>query len=272
LQYLAPSQSTTPEAFFRRLRDDPEADKKQAWFLSSGIWQRTTQREEASRALVELHKSQLSCRFFDYLRTRTTLPPQYSYLFILLVLTAGAKLLSLPLIWRNVQMTAKLRKLAPELQQIQSLYEHDPALLIQQQTELLRARGVDFRAGCLVSIVDLIFVITALVTVSNYAPQLTLDHAMFGWIADVTRFSWTAVAIWCAAVSVESVVSFAGNQTKVPAGAMGCGLLMMFGSWAAIAWYWQWPAYVFLFWTFLSATTFVVSRILVIVTRFVPLA
>ncbi len=206
---------------------------------------------EAAQHLLQLHDKKLSFRFFKYLWSKSPFPPAYSYLFILLVLTFGIKILELPLFIKTMDNAGKLRYLMPRIESIKSTApsksdEH------RQITELLHSHGVNPAIGCGVIIVDLIFMVWALYTLVDYSPQFVLDGATFPWAPDIMQRSSGVLIAWAVISAINSLVTV-NAQAPVPPGGRFLSSLMGGGVLALIAWFAGWPAYVFIFWILLTA-------------------
>jgi len=226
-------------------RDEPE---QHGWFLTPDGWARTTTRLAALKTLVELRRNYLSVRLFDFLRERAPFPDQYRYIFVLLGVTVGSMLLALP--WR-VKVAAvgeKVRRVRPEIRNLASIYGSEP---LEQQKALLalyRREGINFGSGCVVMVVELVFVIWVLVAMSSYSPQLALDGARFFWVPDVTAFSFHVCLVWVALVTILPVITGAIQSMGQHPCVYVAASLIMLCIFVAMAWYWQWPSYVFVFW------------------------
>jgi hypothetical protein len=221
-------------------------DGGEGWFEVGGTWVFTRERRAAFQSLMHIRQNQLSIRFFQFLHSFSPFPTPYTYLFILLVIVVLAKLLTLPLVSRAARTSVQLRDLAPQLAQLQTVYRSDPLLLQRKVYELHRENNVDVRSGCLYGSVDLIFVIWVPVAMSAYSPQLGLDNAQCLGV-DVTRFSF---AVFFAFLAV-SIVAVWLNPAKDAAykGGLSCIVMLGVPICGVVAWFWDWPAYVFVFWT-----------------------
>lgn len=263
LRVLGQSEPAALEAIYSKVLQHSALTRNEAWHLVSDRWIWTTPDRAANQALVDLRQSQLSFRFFNLLREQSFFPPPYAYLFILLALTLGIKVLSLPLLIRSAKLAVVMRRLAPEVRAIQQAYADDLVTMQKQLQALYQARGVNVFAGCPAAIVDLIFVIWAVVSLSTYAPRMALDNARFLWIGDVTTYHFSIVLLWLGLCYFHSWVSGARGQSAQGVSQLAASVLAVGGLVWLIAWYWQCPAYVFIFWMLLMVSGLLITRTLV---------
>lgn len=256
------------EELYEAMLSETEGD---GWFLQSDQWVWSNTRQAASQALVNLRADQLSFRFFQYLRLRSPLSISYSYLFILLVLAAGAKILMMPLYIKSARATQKARQLQPDIQRIKILHSDDNITMNQELMNLYQQHGLDLTSGCMIAVADLIFVIWALVALNSYSPQLVLDGAklqialsdsILFMIPDVTRFNLSIVLVWLVVSFIQSLRSGIKQQSSQTASQLVWGNIISIAIIIGIAWYWKWPAYVFVFWVLLSLVGMLISSIL----------
>ena len=256
------------DALFKTIASEPEAV---GWFLISNRWIWSTSRRAASQMLVELRADELSFRFFQFLREKSPFSASYAYFFILLALTGGAKVLEMPLSIRSAKTAVALRRLQPQIQLIQNMYSDDPVAMNQSLMELYKSRGINMWGGCALTVVDLIFVVWAMITLRNFTPQMTLDSARFFWAADVTRPDLRILLIWGLMSIIQPFLAGTFRQTQQfgqqSAATMGCSMLVGSAILIAIAWYWKWPAYVLIFWLLLTAVGLFITGILTGIAR-----
>jgi YidC/Oxa1 family membrane protein insertase len=258
IEHLQP----TPEALeniYQTVAAEPAAE---GWFLGSTQWTWTTTRRAAWHALVELRADHLSFRFFAFLRAQSLFPTPYAYLFVLLALGIGIKLLELPFYVKLAAGWRQLRRLRPQIQNIQSAYRDDPQTGWQRLAALYQEAGVNPRAGCAVFVVDLIFVIWALVALSKFSPQMALDGATFWWIADVLQRDFRILALWGMLSLIQGKINPVGQLGQGPQAT--CGALIGSVIFMGIIWYLQWPAYVIIFWVLLSVLGMFMNLALVV--------
>jgi YidC/Oxa1 family membrane protein insertase len=262
LRILGQEDQQALEGAYRKVLEQPSA-RREGWYVVSGRWAWTTADRAANQALAEIRQSQLSFRFFDLLREHSFFPAPYAYLFVLLALTLAIKVLSLPLLIRSAQLAVAMRRLAPEVRAIQETYADDPVTMHRQLQALYQARGVNVLAGCPAAIVDLIFVIWALVALSAYRPRMALDDARFLWIGDVTQYHFSIVLVWLGLCYLHSWLAGTQRQSARVVSQLLAGILFVGGFIWLVAWYWQWPAYVFVFWILLMLSGILITRTLV---------
>jgi len=227
---------------FTAMRKKPPLD---GWFRVDDQWIQGTTREAALHMLVGLRGNHASFGFLQYLRSRSPFPRPYAYIMVLLVLTLATRVLVLPLLIRGVSAGRRLAKLRPELEHLRIVYAGDPLALQQATMELYRSKGINIFAGCLSALLDLVFVIWALVVMSDFSVQLSLDYARFFWVTDVTRFSSSIVLCFSFVMLVVGLMQRNPMQT-VPQ--VFLGTIVASGFIGLISWYWAWPAYVFVLW------------------------
>jgi hypothetical protein len=228
------------EAHFEAVAAEPARD---GWFVVGSQWVHTDSTRAALQELINLRSDRLSFRVFDFLRQRSSFPRPYSYLFILVVLAAGLKILALPLFFRMARMTRAMRALQPA---IQHRHAGDMIEAHRELQLLYQAYGLSVAPGCALAVLDLIFVVWGLVTFSDYAPQMILDGARFWSVADVSAPSGLVLILWLGLSLVQGLyltMVQGMNAGQSIGGALLNGLLFV-----GIAWYWEWPAYVLIFW------------------------
>jgi hypothetical protein len=235
----------------RGAADEDGAAAAAGWYLLRDGWAWGDQRQAALQLIMQRRASWPMVRFFQWIRERSFFPARYSYLFVLLVLTAGFSLLMLPFYFELAKFRVGVRRLAPQIRKIQELYQGNPVQHQRELVELYRAHGLSPLVGCAPRLLELVFIIAGLVTLRNFAPQMQLDGGSFLWVDDVTRFDLVIAAIWVGVNLVTVPFSAAPPPGQTRAG-LGCGALVFGLAVLAAARYWQWPAYVFIFWQLLS--------------------
>lgn len=229
------------KAVYKIIAGEPDA---KGWFLLSGKWIRSTTRHAALQSLIDMQSSRLSFRFFQYLRSKSPFPPDYAYLFVLLVLTVGTRLLALPLYFNAAKASIKISRLQPEIEMIRILYNDEPELVQQVTMKLYDENGIKVWSGCLTTLIDMIFVVWAMISLGNYSPQMILDGSRFFWISDVTQFNLLIIVAWI----FLSIIQSGLNPMRLSCSQVTCSSLFFGAIIAGIAWWWKWPAYVFIFW------------------------
>jgi membrane protein insertase Oxa1/YidC/SpoIIIJ len=205
LRLLNAANADEQEAVYQSIVDDPRflaAPEKRTWgwILDGDHWSDGL-RPAALRALVALRSDWLSVRLFDYLKSVSPLPPSYGYLFVLLAVSLGVKILQLPWIVKAARSAQVLRSLKGEIAYMQDLPpdSRGPAMM-----QLMQANGVDMKAGCLLPVLDVIFLFWIFYAVASFAPQMALDGAGFYGVPDVTRYNDNIVIafIWITLIRV----------------------------------------------------------------------
>jgi len=250
------------KAQIKTLREVFGKAEKEGWYLHQDNWALTESRTTAAKSLITLQADQISFRFFDLIYQRSIFPKEYAYLFIFLVVLLAAKLITLPLSFRSQQFMVKLREAQPEIDWINSTYSDNPTEKSKQLMSLYQSRGINYWSGCLVGIVDLVFVVWFFLTVRSFAPQFYLDGARF-WLADdITVFSLMLILAWIGVMMVQSFVTYLSQPKTTTAWQTGCGGLVFFAIVAAVAYYFKTPAYGFILYGILALGSLLVSLIL----------
>ncbi|MGE0129076.1 MAG: YidC/Oxa1 family membrane protein insertase [Blastocatellales bacterium] len=258
------------EKFYEKLYEETIAQKgaqasvqatKTGWFLVSNQWSWTDSWRATAQALIDLRSTELSSRLFSWLRSKSTFPTPYAYFFVLLALSVGVKILALPLYVRAAKLQIQFRQLAPEIAYINSIYDYDPQTKQQQLAKLYQERGVNVLWGCAVGLIDLIFVVWSLVALSDFAPQMALDGAMFWWIPNVLQRDLGILIVAVGLVLLQSLINSAYQPTSI--GQIACGSLVFGAIFVGVAWYFQWPAAAIIFWVLLSLIGLLLNLILV---------
>lgn len=221
----------------------------QSWFPLSGRWVWSDKHTAARQALVDMRSTQLSFVLFSFLRKNSPWQGPLAFLGILGFLSLGAKILELPLLVRSAKLTGQLAALQPEIRRIEAAYAHAPQEKAQQLMQLYSTRGVSLTSGCLMSVADMAFVIWAFIAMADFRPQMALDRSALWWISDVTKPDNTVLMIW---VLFSTLHASTVAQTGQRAQAIGAAVVSAIG-FSLIAYFWKWPAYVFIYWILLSA-------------------
>lgn len=108
-----------------------------------------------------------------------------NYGLAIILITVLIKLLTYPLTAKSFSSQAQMKKLQPELKQLQEKYGHDRTLLGQKQMEFYRSNGVNPMAGCLPMLVQLPIWFAFFQMLRS---SVELYHQPFyGWIKDLTE-------------------------------------------------------------------------------------
>src|SRR5205823_6649504 len=134
---------------------------------------------------------------------------------------------------------------------IQTVYADDLASQSREMQRLYLENKVVPWGGCASGFVDLAFIVVGLVTLSSFAPQIRLDGGRLGWVTDVTRHDGYVGVVWVVANLVSMLASGVRAQFKQAPVPVGPAWLFAGGVVLAVARYWEWPAYVFIFWLLL---------------------
>jgi YidC/Oxa1 family membrane protein insertase len=240
------------ESSLKHLLSGPDVH---GWFVVSGQWGEAGEHYAVWRALVDLRSGQISFAFFSFLSRYSPWHGHWAFLWVLVVLSAGAKLVQLPLLAKSAAAQGKIAALQPEIRRIQAIYSADPVEAQKRIMALYEQHGVDLKSGCLVVLADIIFVIWVLFSLASYGPQFALDGSSFGWVADVTAPDWRILVVWAISTTISSILAAQpGQRGQMIGGGLITGLIF-----SLIAWYWAWPAYMMIYWTLLSVCGIVIT-------------
>jgi YidC/Oxa1 family membrane protein insertase len=253
LAALDVSDAKLQEAKFHSLAGQKPAD---GLFYVGGAWTATDTKRAALQGLMDLRAQKKSIRLFNYLRSKSFFPPPYAYLFILLALAVAIKLLSLPFLVHGAKVSLAIPRLRGEYQRLKTRHAGDALGFSSAVTQLYKRHGINPSAGCAKIIIDIGFVVWVMLTLRNYAPQLTLDGAKFLWVSSVTERDVGVLVMWMLAGLLMLFLTPQIEQGQTAQ--LACASLAVLGIIAGAAWYWSWPAYLMIFWTVLSLFTAVV--------------
>lgn len=258
LRLLNAANAVEREAVYQAIVDDPRfqdasARNPRGWILEDNHWTDEL-RPAALRALMTPRNDWLSVRLFHYLESVSILPRPYSYLFILLFVSLAVKVLQLPWLVRGARTAQAMQRLKPKMAEIQSLPEGERAEAV---VRLFRENNLDMKAGCLFLFVDLVFFVWILIVLAAFAPQLALDGARFLWIPDITRYNGGIVPLFVV-VSLLAPLVGGAQLGQTPGQIIGGGVFVCLVVWP-LAWYFGWPAYVFILWIGLALLGLVIQ-------------
>jgi YidC/Oxa1 family membrane protein insertase len=103
----------------------------------------------------------------------------------IILLTLVLKVLTFPMTQASYVSMQKMKKLQPELKELQKKYGHDKAALGQKQMELYSKSGVNPLLGCLPMLITMPFWFALYRTLSQ-AVEL-YQQPFYGWITDLTQ-------------------------------------------------------------------------------------
>lgn len=238
------------ETFYQSIAREPEGDE--GWFLVGEKWVCTTSRQAANQYLIDCRQTHLSFRVFQLFRSRSPWPDCYAYLFALLVVTIGLKILTAPLHFKRGKFLAVVLRVRPEIKLLQRAHGDDFVTFSKRLGELHESHGVSAMSDLLVQIVDVVFIVWALFALNFYSPQIAFDHGKFLWIEDVTQpnlwitCAWAVLFFFFLLIAQKSQPSPQSPIVALASNAYLCVLL------SVIAWFKDWPAYVFVFAILLS--------------------
>jgi len=262
LNKLMEKRNATPKELDAFYEDLWQGENVEGWFLSPEGWSYAKERLAAARQLVDMRSDRLSYDFFQFLHDRSIFPLQLAFLFIFSVIMVGTKLLGLPLYYRSAKATIQLRRLAPEISTLQSLYSSNPTQLNTELMDLYKRKGVNLYGSCLVSVIDLVIMVWIILTVRNYAPQFYLDGARLWWAGDLTTFDLKILLAWCGLAMVGTLIMYLTQPKTTSFYQMGCGTLIFIGVIFGLAYYFKWPALYFVMYGMLMLSGYIINLIL----------
>jgi membrane protein insertase Oxa1/YidC/SpoIIIJ len=262
LNKLMEKRNATPKEMDAFFEDLWQGENVEGWFLTPEGWEYAKERLAAARQLVDMRSDRLSYDFFQFLHDRSIFPVQLAFLFIFTVIMVGTKLLGLPLYYRSAKATIQLRRLAPEISYLQSLYSSNPTQLNVELMDLYKRKGVNIYGSCLVSVIDLVIMIWIILTVKNYAPQFYMDGASLWWAGDLTTFDLKILLAWCGLAMVGTVFMYLTQPKTTSFYQIGCGTLVFVGAIFGLAYYFKWPALYFVMYGMLMLSGYIINLVL----------
>jgi hypothetical protein len=241
--------NTGEDAAYQSLaRQAPE----DGWYLTpANGWSWGDSRKVALAELLRVRSDGVSVRFFEWLRGYSPFPEPYAYMFILLAIGVGSTVLTLPWLIKLAGAGERFRAIAPQMVVLKELYSDDPPTYFKELRDLYQRHGISLTAGCLVGIVQVAFTIWVLVAMRTYWPRMILDGSQFLWVSDIARFDVGVVVLTAAAfIILPYLTGQTRDQASVsgqPVAAFVIGGALWFAIVGALARYWEWPAYVFIF-------------------------
>ena len=165
----------------------------------------------------------------------------WNYGIIILVLTIVIKLLLMPLTYKNLVASAKMRVLKPEMDAINEKHKDGDALKKQQATmELYRKAGVNPASGCVPMLIQL----PVLYAMFRFFPaSIELRQEKFLWADDLSSydsiFEWTQhipllsdsygnhISLFTLLMAASTIVYSVINQKQMPTQQNMPGMKMM---------------------------------------------
>ncbi|MEI6805324.1 MAG: membrane protein insertase YidC [Myxococcaceae bacterium] len=103
----------------------------------------------------------------------------------IILLTVFIKILTFPLTQKSFTSQQEMKKIAPELKELQKKYSHDKAMLGQKQMAFYKEKGINPMAGCLPMLIQMP-VWFALYQMLGNSVEL-YEQPFYAWITDLTR-------------------------------------------------------------------------------------
>ncbi|MDS4031399.1 MAG: hypothetical protein RKO66_15200 [Candidatus Contendobacter sp.] len=240
-------------------KESLEKPATEGWFRTTGSWERTTTHRTASLGLMDLRKDNISIRLFDWLRSKSFLPLSYAYLFVLTVLAIMLELIKLPFLVAILRIDGILK---PEVERIKKKTAKD--LIENQLAEFYKRLGVDPALGMVYWFIDIAFAIWILWSLRAWAPQMELDGSIFLWITDIFQPSHSLLFVWFIAGISFLVIAIANDPNGSSAVLIIANSALSFIV-PAIAWFFDWPAYMAIAWMLLWGISAGIQLILVLI-------
>jgi membrane protein insertase Oxa1/YidC/SpoIIIJ len=269
IQYQNRAKAAQIEAEYTSIMRESDAI---GWYLIGDQWQWSTSRKAAIQNMLNRKSDQLSFEFFQYLRAQSPFPKQYSFLYIILFLTLGIKLLALPIYARQAKLAILSPKIQQEVQWLESLYSGNPTQLDVRRNEVYEKYRVEMVSGCIMPVVDLIFVIWAFIAIQGYVPQLALDEARFLWLDNLIERNLWMLVLWAGIYLVNAAItgelqaygrSSNPNLSDADATTAGCiSLAVGIGFWGWVMWSNHISSALVVFWTCLLLISMFLTVIL----------
>ncbi|MDG4597539.1 MAG: hypothetical protein P9F75_17950 [Candidatus Contendobacter sp.] len=254
-----------PDKLEQAYKESLEKPATDGWFRTAGSWEKTTTHRAANLGLVDLRKDNISIRLLDWLRSNSLFPLPYAYFFALIVLAIFIKLIELPFLVTMIRINSILK---PEIEKIR---QENAGNLIQMNIEiaqLYKKRGINFKLESLRELIGILFAIWILLSLRAWVPQMELDGAKFFWITNIFKSSHSVIIVWVTmGLPLMILISKKGkfNQdsliTLITGSLMGLSLIIV----PAIAWFFDWPAYMTIAWMLLWGISAGIQLILVLI-------
>ena len=233
--------------------------ERAGWFLISNQWAWSTSRQSAIQVLSNTWSGQFSYEVVQFLRSISPFHPQYSFMFVLLVLAVGIKVLALPLYVRNTRLAEYMRRDGLVVRY---------TLLVEPQSR--RTMLINVYA---VTVVEIIFIIWMLNAIQQSTVQWAVDGARFLWVEDVTERNFWILVAWVCIYTTSWLITGEQrvlNQVQYGVSELSCDQVagslqwfVIFGiAWAIMAWQANWPSALFIFWTTLLISGVLLTLVL----------
>lgn len=254
-------EANDPDQLEKIYKEVLEKPATEGWFRTAGSWEQTTTHRAANLGLVDLRRDKISIRLFGWLCSESFLPLPYAYLFVLTVLAITLELIKLPFLVATLQINDILK---PEVEYIKQKTAKN--LVASQIAESYKKFGVDPALGMVHWLIDVAFAIWILLSLRAWAPQMELDGAKFLWIADIFQPSHSLLVVWITAgilfaslLMREKLADDPDNPSVIlVAGSMSLSFIV-----PAIAWFFDWPAYMAIAWMLLWVLSAGIQLILI---------
>jgi YidC/Oxa1 family membrane protein insertase len=273
LMLLSLSKDINNEDKEKKLQEFIGAHKgKKCWGLYKGKWILEPVRDACLQEIVKLHSHALSFRLFKLIRSYSTFPQHYAYLFILLALSLMLRIFAFPLDLKLVSIGASIREIQPEIRAINKKRSYlSPNEINAQLMELYKKKGINPLQGCISPGVNLAYLIWVVWMLNVYSSQMILDKAKFLWINDVCIFSFSIIWLYifitlCASILAINIKTTVTSGTSLIFSNIFIGLVIM-----GAAWYWQWAAYIFVCWCLITIIDTTLNTIYLVIIKTIRL-
>lgn len=167
---------------------------------------------------------------------------------IMVVLVIAYKVLTHRLMLRAYRFDAQLRKLFPQIQALRQMHQGNPVALQANWKALLTNHGINHVDGSLMRLIDL----AAFLAAWAFVPSSWFNNASFLWTSNVAQFDARLVLAWWLVHCGHSVAIRRQVPFRLPVRRDFAGPVAVLTVVYLAAWYWQWPAYLFVFWLFVA--------------------
>ena len=221
------------------------------WSLAEGKWSFSPVKQLCLEEIVKLRADDPDFRFFNSIKSYSIFSTSYSYLFVLLIIALVFRICFLPADHRFIKESIKTFRIQPQIKLIKEKRKYLPAKDVELELiQLYKTHKINVaRAGVIAfyNIIWIAFIIWILKR-SMYPCQMIIDKSKFLWINDVTMFSFSIIILF---VIVQLLIGTWTVITRTTTWSIAsiiyfnlfAGLVLL-----AAGWYWQWSAYIFIFW------------------------
>lgn len=228
------------------------------WFSIDRRWSWCSTSQVIAWERFEYRRNSLSLKLFHILRSLSPFSRQYHYLFVLLAVILGLRVITLPIQIRLARMMIRLQALKHKIENIQILYRAKPLQMAQKLRSLYRENNIDRTYCWLHAVLDLIAFSWFLLVSNQFSVQMSLDGSRLFWAPDVVAFNTKLVsAILIGIVVVNTLYHrepYRSTSRIIAVQILLYSLILVLGV------CWVWPSYVFIFWFLLLTVSAVLNK------------